>query len=259
MFNASIDQREFLDLANRIVSNTKSKTRDVWKEIAKKFVLHATKYTPPHGKNPVGESFKEQRKIGIRAVTRDVHKLFIHLGPSAEQQVRLTKGNVRYWATKDGAVQGIPTDMLALSSPKAKLHDFHRKHWSGGRLRMPPREAKGGRVTYTNRMAAPTRNINAYAKWLARRVFIGKSGWSVAAAGLRQKLDASITKHGGAGVFAKSGERQWATYTIGNKVPHIQAKGRELKIIKRALWASTQNMKKQLLFTIRKNAMRKRL
>jgi len=221
-------------------------------------------FTPPRAKSiRIGDDFvpwAEQKRIGQRAINADIHKFFHHLGPSAEEQVKLSKGGIRYWLNREGEVYGVDETNLALTSARGKMHDRRRQFWSRGRLHKQPKAMRVGRATIIGQMAAPTRNIKGYATWLGKRIGKAKHGWIKPAQALGVKgVPKWISgQTGSSGIFKQSGHAKWPAYIIGNNVPYIQQSGKELGIIRQALKWSTHALEKQLRETIRKNALRKR-
>jgi hypothetical protein len=273
VLNLSIERNQFGRLAGRLVRETKHTTRNVWLEIARQFTKDCIKLTPPFGGRPAKESFKTQRDIGMAAIKGDLFggtrgsqgktkRIGIFSGMPAPMLQHLDKLNdgetTVKWTNKDGQAYGAERTLFRPNATKAEMREHHKRYFRNGRMSSAgTKDRKIGRWQWIDKMIVPEAAAKFYLKWMQGRVGHAKSGWTAAVRGLGVKgIPQWITRMGGAGVFKKSGVGKWPTFTIGNRIGWIQAKGRELGIIKQAFKFRIHAMKKQLAMTLRKNRRR---
>jgi len=274
--NLSIESGQFSRLANKLVKETRGDTRDVWKEVARAFVKDCMKMTPPFGGQPVKESWKAQRDIGMAAIVGDLFGgtrgsqgktkrvgIFEQMPKAWLDTVIKDQGDDEatvYWHDKSGKAFGAERRLFRPDANSVPMRQHHRRYFQNGRMSSAgTKDRHIGRWKWIDKMIIPPQAATRYLRLIQSRVGNAKSGWVKAAQGLGLKgVPKWISRQRGAshGIFEIGRAEGWPAYTIGNGVPYIQAKGRELGIIQRAIRFRLVAMRKQLLSTMRKNRRR---
>jgi hypothetical protein len=193
----------------------------------------------------------QARTIGERAVERDIRRVFIPVSELKDWQksvkfrkaqaandtetiAKLLKGKFHF--------DRVTVDVDAEHHKKSRSHD--------GRVKRKPHQ----------HLVLVSENIIKYVKRRQAQVGYAKSGWNEAHRkfGVRLKaLSGWIKAHHGAG-FAEDQTRNRSAndmYTrIGNSVPFIQRKGRELRIMERALADQTKALNANVERILRNHA-----
>ena len=274
MVNLSIESKQFARLAAKLTRVTRGKTRNVLKEVARAFVKDCMKMTPPFGDRPVKESWKTQRDIGMAAIKLDLFGgrrgslgktkrvgVFETMPKAWLQKVIDERGEdfqeTVYWHDKSGKAYGAERKLFKPSANQSEMREHHKKYFRNGRMSAAgTKDRRIGRWVWIDKMIVPPEAADQYLKLMQSRVGNAKAGWMQAATALGVKSIPqwiSRQRGTGSGVYKVTTHKGWPAYTVGNAVPYIQEKGRELGIIKRGLKYRIHAMKKQLVMTLRKN------
>jgi len=274
--NLSIESGQFSRLAAQLTKATKGKTRNVMKEVARAFVKDCMKMTPPFGGQPVKESWKAQRDIGMAAIKGDLFGgtrgsqgktkrvgIFEQMPKAWLDTVIKDQGDDEttvYWHDKSGKPFGAERQLFRPDATSVPMREHHKRYFRGGRMSSAgTKDRQIGRWKWIDKMIVPPQAATRYLRLMQSRVGTAKSGWVKAAQGLGLKgIPKWITRQRGAshGIFKVGRAKGWPQYTVGNSVPYIQSKGRELGIIRRALRFRIVAMRKQLASTLRANRRR---
>lgn len=233
--------------------------RSLREDLGRPLVADLIKFTPPNTwRGARRQSHTEQRKIGRERVTKDLNRLF--LGRKQLDALRKAKGTL-------GAsiARAVKVGDIALANQL-----LERGKWREAAALEPTRAlhraARDSRGRVAKRASGIfVHNEAARREFLADRlrfVGLGKSGWNTAADGVGlpdRHRPAYIRALGGDGVYTEEGSAAAPVMTLGNNVPHIQAAGRELRIIDAALKVRRQLLPRQLEQTLRAIARRARV
>lgn len=173
------------------------------------------------------------KKIGEERVRRDIERVFVpvdklwawreHEGFRAairkndEQAIRAMLGDK--WDLEE---------IAPLPNP-----ELHRRQ----------RNARGGVVRRPRKQLVTKRGaVEKYVKAAQKNVGYAKAGWNPAARMFGARLPAWIDRHNAPGFAVDNSRSTPMTTRIGNSVPYIQEKGRELRIIELALTGQEKAM-----------------
>lgn len=236
MITFRLKQAEFSRQIEQVIRTTGREASDVVRQEGKLLVQDLVKLTPPFGPSPNSESFSAQRKVGEKAVERDLTRTFTAIDPD---KIHNPKIRERIKAlTRKGDVQAIQDLLKQCRIPAAGviLEMTTAQHQA--------RRDGRGRVKRGKRLwIVRERSFGRFLREKKKHVGQSKAGWAAAAAALGLKLPAWITRHGtGGGSFVE---------TKGN-MPKIRIENRQggggsdLRIVERALKNRIRNIGKKL-------------
>lgn len=205
-------------------------------------VRDAAKFTPPTGKQPINESWNDQKKAGVAAVEGDIKrgfapaddlKAFEHIkNQKTRQDVQNYMAQGRYSAARILLTRmGISTNLVAAAN--SQLHSRMRD--ARGRVRR-------GKTLLVMKKAS----IAALIKEKQAEVGKAKSGWVPAAQSLGVKLPGWVTRHHGSGIYRENKRQDFSSITVGNTVGFIQSAGARLNVMERALKRRSESMRNQM-------------
>jgi len=234
----SLDQAGLNRALGRFVAETGRSMAAAVKEQAKAFVRDLIGGTPPFGKHPftrstnantTGESYNEQRRIGERAVRRDVRRVFKDVAVLARWMARKFKDPelgarvLRYAKLSD--TQAIQTILNAMNLRGSVQVMATRKDHASRRNRRGRVSPRGLRFFITD-----GKSVDDYEKEQVSHVGKAKGGWASAAAALGVPVPAWIRRNAGPGIadVSQLANLKKPSVTIGNLVAHAQSMPREV-------------------------------
>jgi hypothetical protein len=259
-FGIQVEIAQLENALRALASGTGKELRRALREdLGRPLVADLIKFTPPNiFKGARQQSHTEQRKIGQSRVRMDLRRLFI--GKAQLDALRAAKGTLGASIARAVKVGDINLANQLLT----------RGHWRETAAYEPTRALHRAARDARGRVAKNAKGIFVHNE-AARREFLadrlrfvglGKSGWNTAADGVglaARHRPAYVRALGGDGVYTEEGTAAAPVMTLGNNVPHIQAAGRELRIIDAALKVRRQLLPKQLEQTLRAIARRARV
>lgn len=240
-------------------------------------VRDAYRMTPPFGSSPVTEGPAKQKKIGQKAIERDINRVFLTPG---EAVAMLKQSNPR---------AGVIAARMAASQKHTELLEFLRG--SGAQQVKVNGYARGGRTVggYTRTIKSPTfarggfsalqatasspdaaihnaqrdnrgrvknqrpkilltnpASLKTYIRTRLKQLGKAKSGWSKALAAFGQSSASWTRQAVGSGISRVETGNSSNIYTVGNAVNYIQSTGANLSIMRRAIESQTENLNRRI-------------
>jgi len=261
MIRAYVDHGHWSSQVRKLGRIMKQTMEETLRGQAKLFTRDAIRFTPPFGDAPITEPFARQLEIGKEAVYRDRKYVFkeassiraLCQGRFGENITKLVstgktaEANTLLMKELDVRNSGLQLSVLGPTWKKARdrrgrvrgvypfiLHDGILPSYNPGLndLRAMPEDPELRRLLVQK----------------LERVGSAKSGWVKAASSLKLPLPRWIKKAKGAssGTYHETGSQDRFGVEVRNNVPFIQASGRELRIVDRALKNRQRNIQKQI-------------
>lgn len=244
---------------NRIMGQT---MHDTLRGQAKLFTRDAIRFTPPFGDAPITEPFAKQLEIGKEAVFRDRKRVFLEASSMRELCIGRFGREITRLVANGKAAQANELLMTKLKRKNDGLQMSALGMTWDGRRNKRGAVNKGNRPTILHDGVLPTYNptLNGLKtlpedpelrRILERKlanVGAAKSGWVKSASALKLPIPRWVKKGKGnaSGTYQESGSGWKFGVEVRNNVPFIQATGRELKIVSRALKNRERNIQKQI-------------
>jgi len=248
--SASLDATSFDLAAAAFIASSKREPGAILRQQAKLFVKDVVHFTPPFPKNAISASLNEHRKVGLRAVARDIRKVFM---PASKLKMLATPENPKLaqkilgyirsgnWTKLNGILphaaprlQGMITAGHFIRSATLNIHNSRRG--VNGRV------VGGRRIVVMN-----ASSINAVLKTQQAKVGTAKAGWMAAARHFQLTLPGWISRNSTAGYCL---DRSTSTLTpfieIANLVKDAGVYESNVHIVSRALAQRARAMTKQL-------------
>lgn len=244
---------------NRIMGQT---MHDTLRGQAKLFTRDAIRFTPPFGDAPIMEPFAKQLEIGKEAVFRDRKRVFVEASSMRELCIGRFGREITRLVANGKSAQANELLMTKLKRQNDGLQMSALGMTWEGRRNKRGAVNKGNRPTILHDGVLPTYNptlnglktlpedpeLRRILERKLAKVGAAKSGWVKAASALKLPLPRWIKKGKGAasGTYHETGSNDRFGVEVRNNVPFIQATGRELKIVARALKNRERNIQKQI-------------
>ena len=236
----SINEKEFSRQIAEVIRVTGKSAGEVVRQEGKLFVKDVVKMTPPFGTAPTTESLNAQRKVGQKAVERDVRRTFITLDFTKIREARIRKQLEKLARKND--LEGVKRLLRACRFP---VREVLREASMDAHQAQRDRRGRVQRSKFI--WVLKDRGTRRVIRERKSHVGKAKSGWAKAARGLGVHLTGWISKHSGAGVFVdRTKDPRQPMIRVGNNVRFIQGTGAQLKIVNRALKNRVRNMKAKL-------------
>lgn len=190
----SLDASGFRAAAIRLREVKNVTVKKLIQDQARLFVRDAIKLTPPFGGHAISESFSVQRKVGEKAVARDVGRVF---KSKASLKILANPKNPILAAALAKAIQkkDKPAVEAILSNIGTKLSVLVQPDESTHRAR---RGARGRVRKGQSYLVLDERALKRYTKEKVSHVGKAKAGWLASARALNVPgIPAWITRHGG--------------------------------------------------------------
>lgn len=259
-----LDNREFNEALRNISVFVKGGPPKALKDEARLLTRDAVRYTPPFGASPIRESWAEQRKAGEAAIRRELlggktgktrHSGIFLVAADHMLKNKPSEKTVRLFATKDGKVYGVDRQLFRPNASIAEMEAHHKRYrLADGRVTSAGTgDRTVGRWKFIDKMVVSKAAMDRYLKHVFKKVGQAKSGWSLAANGVGLALPNWISRGTGQGILDNQlNHPALPSITIGNQVPFIQASGKELKIMERALGQRVYSMQTRLEAMLKK-------
>lgn len=235
-----VRKEEFGRQLERISMVTGREIGTVIRQEAKLFVKDVLKLTPPFGTAPSTESLNAQKKVGERAVERDIRRVFSTLDLTKIRSPKIKHDLERL--VRKGDLEGVRRVLRAMGIP---ARDVLRE--ADPKLHEGQRDRRGRIQSRKNIWVVKDGSVKRYVREKQKHVGKAKSGWLMAARALGVSVTNWISRHSGAGVFVdRTRDRKKPMVRVGNAVDFIQGSGAELQIVKRALQNRVRNMKAKI-------------
>lgn len=222
------------------------------REMSRRFVQEVVKLTPPFKSFSVRESFAEQRRIGDRAVSRDIQRVYV---PIEDLNVYKSGRNPKLQNAIRGALSAQNPALMAELLTKAGVEDTNEIRPEKVTFSVDPRHHQSQRISRgrITRAQSPPKNyvtraaLARYIKAVQSRVGALKAGWAAAAQKFGVSLPAWIRRHSNTGqVVDNSNISNDPAITIRNTVPYIGTQNSERRIVKTALSNQADKIARQL-------------
>ena len=267
-FSARIERGDWANQVRRLIDAYGKGADEVLRSQARLFVRDAMRFTPPFSNAPITESWQTQRMAGFAAIIRDMKGMM-----SAASQLRvLSSGSdVAAWLAglaRDNKGKFIDTLQTkfrlgfgdVLDKPDKKTVDAALDSRKRYRRNQQSYIIHNGNIpSYFNasgRLAVPP-ELAAIVQERTALVGLAKAGWVKAAQALGMKgIPPWVKKKAGRsqGIYETDGSGLTVSYTVGSRVPWMQARGRELNIIGRAWRNRQRNIEKEIERVLKANA-----
>jgi hypothetical protein len=237
----TIDTRPFSQALVLLASAAQRAESDVLRQQARLLVKDCARMTPPCGRSALTESYAQQRRTGLKALARDVKRVF-------QPMENTVKGLNTAEANSKPGFTGEPVGTRALRYARTgqldKLNEL-LKHFKFRRRAV--KDATVALFKSARTISHRTRTINqrfvvtnprsiaAATKAEGAEIGKAKAGWVRAAEALGEKLPSWILKHRSPGLYVPKLTGPVQSITVGNLVDYIQEAGASLKIIQRGL------------------------
>tara|TARA_B100001250_G_scaffold409962_1_gene435401 strand:+ start:1153 stop:2049 length:897 start_codon:yes stop_codon:yes gene_type:complete len=267
-----VQHKLFMRALRKFSEVTRKSSTKVLKDVAKLVVRDAMSLTPPNHKDFVRANdkgnipWKKQKEMGENAIIYDL------LGTRASnkehggvfrvrkkqtfaraKELQKTLGKDMagmqhaIWATKEGKVYGVEKNLY---QPDASIGTMRKHHYkyrgANGRVSRGGREdVTIGRHVFIDKMFVTPQKMNAYMKYLKKRIGQAKAGWNAAAQRLKtSKIPKWVKMHGTSGGSVRVDLNNYIhpTITIQNKVGYAQKHGAAIGIVRKALKSQTKNL-----------------
>jgi hypothetical protein len=228
MAQVTYNEAEFRNELGLIAQISGRALADVILQQAALFTKDASGFTPPFGKAPSTESGGDKKKIGNKAVKRDIERAFSSVqnlrvyqpvGEGAPFNKAFTDSLRRAVRRKDTR---LVSDLLGRASTKFAGRKVAES--PSVELHNSMRNARGG-VTKTRSIfiLRAQSAINSFASRIQTHVGLGKAGWNEPLNKLAVKPPAWVQKQTrSVGIFKQEGG-DTPSVTVGNAVPFVQS------------------------------------
>ena len=266
---SKLEIEEFLKAINEFRKASRKKTGSVLKQVGKLVVRDAMSLTPPNtsGTGLVKEgkpAWAVHKKAGEGAIVNDLLgkggrggifrvRKQATFNKAAKWQEKLGKDMAgmahSMWATKDGRVFGVESDMYQPDASLSTMIHHHKKYrGANGRVSRAGREdLRIGRWVFLDKMFVTPGRFKAYMKYLKKRVGKGKGGWNRAANALKTARPKWIKQHGtrGGRVKVSVDHPIFPTIMVSNEISYMQKHGYKNGIMRKAINSQTSNLKQR--------------
>ena len=237
----------------------------------------AYRMTPPFGSSPVTEGPAKQKKIGQKAIERDINRVFLTIGEAVAivKQSNPRAGAIAAKMAKNKKHNELLEFLRGAASEQVKVNGYAR---AGSTVRgytrtikLPP-FARGGFSALQSTASRPEASIHnaqrdnrgrvknqrpkilltnpaslkTYIRTRLKQLGKAKSGWSKALAAFGQSSASWTRQAVGSGISSVQTGSSSNIYTIGNAVNYIQSTGASLDIMRRAVASQTVNLKSRI-------------
>lgn len=189
--------------------------------------------TPPFSDKPSSESYNVQRRVGEKAVERDIRNGWIAID-SLEVFSSQTKTGKRIRRLfKNGSWKELQELLNQIGFKRLmRVESELTKQWQDSARDKRGHVAKGA---HGRGAVGKQRELDRFVKLRQLRVGAGKAGWKPSASMVGHSIPAWIGRHSSMGTASVKEGRDSIEFTFRNFVPHIQLAGRELKVVQTAL------------------------
>ena len=242
--SASMDTRGFQRSMDELLKVRPDIAKTV-PRVAGQIVKDCVKLTPPFGDHAFTETFGAQLKLGKGAVSSDIRKVF-HTIQELDAVKESKKGSIGYALKKAMREGDKPLVIKLLERMKIYPTSFDNEPTQSNHALT--RNNKGRTVKSRGQFWVAG-GINDYIRAVQKRVGEAKNGWTAAVRKLRVKgIPAWITRQSGPSGTCeiKGAGTVQVSVTFENTVPFIQAKGRELGIMKAAFRSVGEKLNREV-------------
>ena len=245
----TVDSAEFNKAAQRLIATSKKSTKQNLYEQGKIIVVEAAKLTPPN------KNLKWNKKGGELALTNDINKILISLGPNLYNQfIEIFGGavNRRELRTKDGRVYVSDNDVAV--SDLGKWHRSQRGR--NGRVTTAGQggDRNIGRSKSYNRGVTTESKKAGYIRKAIKMVGKTAAGWKGAAQKLQAKLPAWITRHDRPGYANYVQRGSLGELELANEGIYPRLKGTLEKRLKWVLARRAKALNRRVDYFLKQNA-----
>ncbi len=241
--NFTIDRTAFAQAAKRLQAARRVSFQKLLRDQAKLFVRDLMKLTPPRGRNPISETYNDQRRRGEKRVTSDIARVFV---PAASLKVIEHPQNKELAeqlgkAIRRGDLQAVEVILQRMGiqghvalEPDPAVHENARN--SRGRVR-----------TRNPTFILRSNSLKRYIKRQVGHVGKAKAGWLPAANALGVETPQWISRHGGSTpgyISDQSSNPDQPSITVGNLVVYASS-FHDINMIEVALRMREASMKTQ--------------
>ena len=226
MAQVTYNEREFRNELGLIAQISGRALADVILQQAALFTKDASGFTPPFGKAPSSESGGEKKKVGLKAVKRDIERAFDSVQNLRIYQPATGTFGKAFTDSLRRAVRNKDTRLVSDLLGRASTRFAGRKvvESPSVELHNSMRNARGG-VTKTRSIfvLGAQSSINSFTRRIQTHIGLGKGGWNEPLTKLAVKPPAWVAKQTkSVGIFRQEGGDE-PSVTVGNAVPFVQS------------------------------------
>lgn len=242
---ASVSTSGFQRSLNSLLE-LKKDTPKIVRRVAGNVAKDCVKLTPPFGGNPSTETFNEQRRVGRRAIEKDLGRLFESVR-DLDIVKNATKGGAGKRLVKlarEGNTQGV-VDLL--NGLKIRSQAFEPTPQVEAHLKN--RNSLGRVKSITGSPVFVLDGVKDFIAGVQQRIGSAKHGWMAAISTLGVKgIPAWVRNQStssGRCVVEGEGTSKFSVM-FENTVPYIQSRGRDLSIVKSAFQSTAVRLGKEV-------------
>ncbi len=215
----TFNEREFRNTLGKIAQLGSRTLEEVSQQQASLFTQDASSFTPPFGKAPVKESASEKKRIGERAIERDVKRAFMPIESLRvfHTNTEMGKGLQRA-AKKKNTI--LTEELLRQSGVRVR-----------GVVTEPSQELHRGMKNNRGRiikarsyvMIGKPSKLKRYVKDQQRRVGLAKDGWTTPLVNLKRNPPPWVRRHSTLSGIYREEHGDTPSVVVGNSVQHAQS------------------------------------
>lgn len=244
-----MDEAMFAQDVRRLSKLLRKDLGETLKGQGKLYVKDCILYTPPVVRGGIGESLSAQRRVGEKAIEKNIKRAY-----QSPEDIKILQN------PKKGTLGHSINVLLrkkryeeaeSLMTRKANLRilgvaNKAGKQYEQGRVRGRYRKTWSFFVTNP-------KSIKTLINVKKKRVGIGKHGWSKAAMALGINLPNWISRHTSrpSGIYNENLTGESPSIEVGNNVPYIQDSGKELQVMQKAMRSRAIKLQKQVEATVK--------
>ena len=204
MVSCKVDMAKVKKLLRRVPQETERIMQKAVQVDAKGFVRDIVNITPPS----MGRADKASQKRGEMAIVRDLlgirgegqrrnNAVFIVISDEVLAKATPKENYVRLFATKDGSIFGVETDLYHPNASTAEMHIWHLSNRDRGKITSSGSATRDdGRLKIFQRMVVSVTAFDRYKKFIFKEVGMLAGGFNDAAIKLGVSLPSWIKRHG---------------------------------------------------------------